>query len=264
MISQDSRPPVVESVGETKSTHQAPPVAARTPVTIDAAALSNTRHELFAQHVAAGHSLADACRHAGYSESSRHVVSAHAGRLASLPAVRARIAALREAAAELATISIASRMAWLDSVVSADMYEVERVVACPCPHCWPDDATLAAATQRYLDALGTPAPLPPPDTTAPRVDCPSGPHRRIETTPTAELSGAARAAYRGARYRADGSIEVLTEDRAQCVDILNKMQGVYVTKVESKSLHLHGTVLTDEHATPDALLSAYKLTRVQP
>jgi hypothetical protein len=264
MVSQDNLPTAQWSVGCNKSAALVPAGAIAAPMTIDAAALSNSRHELFAQHVAAGHSLADACRHAGYSDSSRQVVSAHAGRLASLPAVRARISALREAAAELATISIASRMAWLDSVVSADMYEVERVVACPCPHCWPDDAALAVATQRYLDALSTPTPLPPPDTTAPRVDCTSGPHRRIETTPTAELSGAARAAYRGARYRADGSIEVLTEDRAQCADLLNKMQGVYVTRTESKNLHLHGAVLTDEHATPDALLASYKLTRVQP
>jgi hypothetical protein len=264
MISQDNSPTAQGSGGQSKLVALVPVSAIAAPVIIDDAALTNTRWELFAQHVAAGHSLADARRHAGYSDSSRHVVSAQAGRLASLPAVRARIAALREAAAELATISIASRMAWLDSVVSADMYEVERVVACPCPHCWPDDATLAVATQRYLDALGTPTPLPPPDTAAPRVDCPIGPHRRIETTPTAELSGAARAAYRGARYRTDGSIEVLTEDRAQCADLLNKMQGVYVTRTENKNLNINASVLTDEHATPDALLASWKLAKVQP
>lgn len=237
--------------------------SATVPATIDAGALTNSRWELFAQNVVAGHSYANSYRDAGYGDLQPTTLWANASRLAAMPIVQARIRALREAAAERAVISVASRMAWLDSAASADMYELERVVACPCPHCWPDDATLAVATQRYLDALGTSEPLPPPDITAPRVDCFRGPHRAIETTPTAELSGNARAAYRGARYRADGTIEVLTEDRTTCIDLLNKMQGVYVTRTENKNFNINASVLTDEHTTPDALLASYKLTKVQ-
>ena len=119
---------------------------------IDAAALPNSRHELFAQHVAAGLSLADSYRSAGYSDTSDTAVRAHSSRLAATYPVQARIRALREAAAERAEISIASRMAWLDSVVHADAGELSRVVTCPCPHCW-EDAAYARATQLYLASL---------------------------------------------------------------------------------------------------------------
>jgi hypothetical protein len=219
-------------------------------------ALPNSRHELFAQHVAAGHSLADSYRAAGYSDTSDIAVRAHSSRLASTHAVQARIRALREAAAERAEISIAARMAWLNDVVHADAAELSRVVACPCRFCW-DDAAYASAVQRYMASVETAAPLPPPDPTAPRADCYAGPHQRVELVPTAELSGPARAAYRGARQKADGSIEVLFEDRAQCVDLLNKMQGVYVTRTESKSLNISATVDATD-TTPAALLSAFK------
>jgi hypothetical protein len=228
-----------------------PASAGTAPVTIDVAALPNSRHELFAQHVAAGHSLADSYRNAGYSDVLPAAVWAHASRLAASHAVQARIRALREAGAERAVISISSRMQWLNDVVHADPSELSRVVACPCSACW-DDMALAVAVQRYVASTGTPAPLPPPDTTAPRADCPKGPHQRVEIVPTAELSGPARAAFRGARMKSDGSIEVLMEDRAQCVDLLNKMQGVYVSRTLNANVSV--TVPVPDNITPaDAL-----------
>jgi len=235
------------------------PNTAAVPATIDAAALPNSRHELFAQNVAAGHSLADAYRGAGYGDLQPAVVWACASRLASSHAVQARIRALRDAAAAHAVISIASRISWLDAVVHADRYELERVVACLCSECWPDDQTYATAVQRYLASLGTPAALPPPDISAPRVDCHRGPHQRIETTNTADLSGNARAAYRGARYRPDGSIEVLMEDRQSASDQLNKMQAVYVSKSLNISATLNVPALKD--VTTDqalAMLESFK------
>ena len=222
-----------------------------------AAPLSNSRWELFAQHVAAGFSQSESYAAAGYRDLSPAVLGVNACRLAATPAVQARIRALRGAAAERAEISIASRMAWLNDVVHADAAELSQVVRCICPHCWPDEMAYARAVQAYLDALDAATPLPPPDTAAPRHDCPHGPHQRVELVPTAELSGAARAAFRGARQKSDGSIEVLMEDRAQCVDLLNKMQGVYVTKTESKNLNINATVDAAD-LTPAALLARFK------
>src|ERR1700722_17758388 len=110
MVLEDNRPTALGSDGEPKSQHQAPAV-------IDAAALPNSRHELFAQHVAAGHSLFDSYVGAGYSDVLPTAVRAHASRLAASRAVQARIRTLRDAAAELAVISISSRMQWLNDVV---------------------------------------------------------------------------------------------------------------------------------------------------
>jgi hypothetical protein len=255
MIQEDTRPTDTGSDGAVELTHQA-------PVVIEAAALQNSRHELFAQHVAAGHSLADSYRAAGYSDAVYAAVTAHSSRLAASHVVQARINALKQAAAQRAEISIASRMAWLDSVVHADAAELSRVVACPCRFCW-DDAAYAVAVQRYMSSTETAAPLPPPDTTAPRADCPIGPHQRVELVPTAELSGSARAAYRGARMKADGSIEVLLEDRQSAVDLLNRMQSVYVQRTESRSLSISATVDATD-ATPEALLAAYNRSRGMP
>ncbi|HEY2417980.1 MAG TPA: hypothetical protein VGH84_08670 [Steroidobacteraceae bacterium] len=239
------------SVSGAESAHQAPAV-------IDSATLPNARHEAFAQHIAAGHSLAESYSAAGYVGTPQ-ALAANASRLAAMHHVRARIRQLTDAAAERAEISIASRMAWLETVRHADYSEFERVVACPCRLCW-DDAAYATAVQQHLDAPDT---VPAPDIEAPRPDCPGGPHVRIDTTPTALLSGAARAAYRGARYRPDGTIEVLKEERSQCIDLLNKMQGVYVTRVESRSLNISATVDAAD-CEPAALLAAYNRSRGAP
>jgi hypothetical protein len=200
--------------------------------------LDNCRWELFAQHVAAGYPKPDAYVAAGYKGLTHEVRRVNSSRLASMPPVQARIRVLRTAAAERATISIAERMAWLDNCTHVDMTDVQRVERCPCQHCWPDDATYAAAVQAYLAALGSSSPLPPPDIEAPRASCRIGPHLRIDTTPTDEWSGATRASFRGARYRPDGSIEVLMEDRQSAADQLNKLQAAYVSRSESVTAHV--------------------------
>ena len=250
MIFDDTRRTVNKSVGEAELTHQV--------VAVIGTALPNSRHELFAQHVASGKSLTESYTAAGYA-GSQSAVHANACRLAATHAVQARIRSLREDCAERAEISIASRMAWLDSVVHADAAELSRVVACPCRFCW-DDAAYATAVQRYMASMETAAPLPPPDTTAPRIDCPMGPHQRVELVPTAELSGPARAAFRGARMKADGSIEVLMEDRQSAVDLLNRMQNIYLQRSESRSLNISATVDAAD-VTPAALLEAYNRSR---
>lgn len=224
------------------------------PATIGTA-LPNSRHELFAQHVASGKSLTEAYAAAGYA-GSLTALRANACRLAATHAVQIRIRMLANAAAEIAEISIASRMALLDSFVHAPVYELERVVRCVCEKCWPD-VVYAETVAVYLASPDT---VPPPDVDAPRPGCPGGPHQRIETTPTDELSGAARAAYRGARYRPDGSIEVLTEDRQSAIDLLNKMQNVYVQRSESRSLSI-SAVVDAADVTPAALLESYNRSR---
>ncbi len=212
------------------SVQQAPAMPA-----IDATvALSNCRWELFAQHVAAGYPKGEAYAAAGYTGLSSEVERVNSSRLAAMPPVQARICALRDAGAARAVVSIASRMQWLDTVVHVDMTDVTRVVRCVCPSCWPD-MVYAEAVARYLASPDT---VPPPDVDAPRPGCPGGPHMRIDTTPTDEWSGATRASFRGARYRPDGSIEVLMEDRQTAADQLNKLQAAYVSRSENITAHV--------------------------
>src|SRR5258708_19075099 len=99
MILEGTRPTALRSAGNLESAHQAPDV-------IESAALPTSRHELFAQYVAAGHSLADSYRAAGYSDAVYAAVTAHSSRLAATHAVQTRINALKQAAAERAEISI--------------------------------------------------------------------------------------------------------------------------------------------------------------
>jgi hypothetical protein len=212
------------------SVHHAPALTA-----FDATApLANCRWELFAQHVAAGYPKADAYKAAGYKGLTHESLRVNSIRLAAVPPVQARLRALRTAAAERAVVSIASRMAWLNDVVHTDLADVSRVVRCVCSQCWTDEA-YALALQHHLHA---PDAVAPPDVDAPRPGCPGGPHQRIEVTPTDELSGPARAAYRGARYRPDGSIEVLMEDRQSAADQLNKLQAAYVSRSENITAHV--------------------------
>lgn len=184
----------------------------------------SARHEAFARAVATGESHTAA--YAKIYRVKARCAQIAGSRLACKPKVIERIRQLNAAAAERAEISIAARMAWLDSIVRANPAELTRVVACPCPACWD-----SKAIKRYPKQST-------PDQSAPRSDCLRGPHHRIELVPTSELSGSARALYRGARQRSDGSIEVLLEDRQAASDQLNRMQSVYV----SKSINLNVSV----------------------
>jgi hypothetical protein len=197
-------------------------------------ALSNCRWELFAQHVAAGYPKAEAYAAAGYTGLSPEVARVNSSRLAAMPPVQARIRALRDAGAARAVVSIASRLQWLDTVVHVDMTDVQRLVRSACPGCWPD-AAYAEAVGRYIASPDT---EPRPDVDAPRPGCPGGPHMRIENTPTDEWSNATRASFRGARYRPDGSIEVMMEDRQSAADQLNKLQAAYVSRSENITAHV--------------------------
>src|ERR1700722_6519181 len=120
------------------------------PAIVDAGTpLSNTRHEKFAQLVAAGNSHTSAYREAGYS-GTYSAVASHAHRLAAEPRVQARISSLCRFAAASATFDVQARMSALLDIAEADPGEVARVVRVPCRHCWPA-VTIAAA----MDAAAT-------------------------------------------------------------------------------------------------------------
>jgi hypothetical protein len=174
--------------------------------------LENAKHELFAQRVAAGASYKDAYEAAfpNPTQSARH----HASRLAHDITIRARVQQLTRATAERATHSIAERLQTLVDIASADPGELARVVDVVCGHCWTDEAVAAVLDAGML-----------PDTTAPRPDCRKGPHKRVELTPTSELSGQARRLLKGARQKADGSIEVTTHDQLAATRLLAELSG---------------------------------------
>jgi hypothetical protein len=179
--------------------------------------LENPKHELFAQRVAAGASYKDSYEAAFHNptQSVRH----NASRLAHDITIRARIQQLTRATAERATHSIAERLQTLADIASADPGELARVVDVTCPQCWTDEAIALVLDAGML-----------PDTTSPRPDCRRGPHKRVELTPTSELSGQARRLLKGARQKADGSIEVTTHDQLAATRLLAELSGWLVTQ----------------------------------
>jgi hypothetical protein len=82
------------------------------------------------------------------------------------------------------------------------------------------------------------------------------------TADTTTLQGAERRLYKGYEIARDGSVRILMHDQMAARDMANKSAALYIQRNENKNLNLHATVLVDEHATPDALLASYKLTRV--
>jgi phage terminase small subunit len=188
-----------------------------------------------------------------------------ASKLAKLPAIVARVRELQTIAAEATTISVRERMAWLDAIVHADPSELTRLVGYACRHCngvnhayqWRDGAELARAVDRYMSDLAAydatqgkrkrPARPTMPSAeggfgyrhdSPPSESCPKcyGKLVRVELTPHDQLSGPARALFKGVKQKADGSIEVLMHDQAAASDQLNKLQAAYTTVSLSASV----------------------------
>ena len=146
-----------------------------------------------------------------------NTVAVRAFELRHRPEIAERIRQLQAAAAKGTTIDVRTRMLWLEDIRTADPCEVVRVVAEPCPSCWPE------TTQD-----------------APRADC-ADCHgegiARVKVTPTELLSAGARRLVRSIRQKASGEIEVRLHDQLEAVDMLNRMQGVYVDRSLSVTAH---------------------------
>jgi hypothetical protein len=188
--------------------------------------------------------------------------------------VAARILELRNAIAQTFVIDEAVLKLAAFEIAEADPTVLQHVRVFACAMCWSEEQ-LAREVTRYLASVGTRAPLEPPTDFTPNDDPFAPVNGRCEscmgagrivtyTADTTTLQGAERRLYKGFEITRDGSVRILMHDQMAARDMANKANGVYVVRTENKNFNINASVLTDEHATPDALLSAYKLTRAQP
>ena len=230
-------------------------------IAADASApLPNAAQEKFAQLVAAGNSY-KASYLAAYPNAGT-VVRHSASHLAAQPHVQDRVRAIQLAAARANQADVRAYLQRLAAIASADPGELARVVTEPCigaNGCWSDDAIAAA-----LDAAGQ-ANAPAPDLTQPRPSCErcgGQGVRRVELTPTSELSGQARALMKSIKMKSDGSIEVAVHDQIAATRLLAELSGWIVS--QNANLNLNATV-PDAPApvsADDALKAFHALRRV--
>lgn len=167
-----------------------------------------------------------------------------ASRLAADPEIAARIRELQDkAAAAVALPSAAQRIAELREVECANPDEIIGIRWVNCRHCrgenhkyqWRDDMDYAAACDAaQAKGAGT---LPPMDggfgfngTLEPVNDCPvcwGVGEQRPFVADTSKLSRGAARLYRGAKIKADGSVEIILADKTKYSDMLNRIQGIY-------------------------------------
>ncbi len=190
-------------------------------------------------------------------------------------------------AAEGTTISARARMVRLQLITEADPGELVSVIAEACRWChgaghayqWVDLAeylqalSAAVAKNEKRAARGrSQLPLPSdsggydfdpqaePAATCPR--CNGDGVQRLRVTPTDKLSASGRALLKGVRQKSTGEIEVMFHDALAASDQLNRMQGVYVERSESRNLNVNATI--DAKATDvsaDNLLALWKESR---
>jgi phage terminase small subunit len=233
--------------------------------------------EAFAQMYVGEGNAADAyrtCYEVG-ADTLPNTVKRLAHKLRHSAPVARRIRELQAAAADTFVVSVAARMADLHDIATADASELSRVVTECCRYCygegakpqWFDEAELAAAVDRAVASQDSHKPLPMPEfggfgfnpTLAPVDDCRRCHGHgvpRVLHTPTDQLSPQARKLYKGARQKADGSIEIETENRLTAADQLARLAGFYVERSESRSLNLSLSATTDYD--PATLLAQYK------
>jgi hypothetical protein len=199
------------------------------------------RQERYARCVAAGMSYAEAFRQGGLVASTVGSQSQQISDLNRNPGVRARVRELRAAVDAEIVSTLTERMAWLRLIINADPEELSRVVVDPCDHCW-STALVAEAWAAHFDPSPFAEERPPqPNTTKPRAGCThckGRGYQRVELTPTDELSPEGRALFKGASQDKDGVITISTQSKSEAAEMLNKLQGAYV----SRSMNFNATV----------------------
>jgi len=172
-------------------------------------------------------------------------IATDASRLALDPEVAARIRELQDAAAARTAIpTAAQRIQEMREVEQANPDEIIGIRWVNCRYCrgidhkfqWRDDMDYAAACDAAL-APGGRGKLPSMDggfgfngTLEPVNDCPvcwGVGEQRSYVADTSKLSRGAARLYRGAKIKADGSIEILLADKSKYTDMLNRIQGIY-------------------------------------
>lgn len=178
-------------------------------------------------------------------------VATDASRLAADPEVAARIQALRdEAAAAVCLPTAAERIAEMREVEQANPDEIIGIRWVNCRYCrgedhkwqWRDDMEYAQACDAAR--LKGAALFPTCEggmgfngTLEPVNDCPvcwGVGEQRPYVADTSKLSRGAARLYRGAKIKADGSIEILLADKSKYTDMLNRIQGIYKDSTASQ------------------------------
>jgi phage terminase small subunit len=245
------------------------------------------KREAFAQHYAANGNATAAFRAAFDAAGLKTRSVRELGyRTAHEPAVRARVRELLAAAAEGATISARARMVRLQLITEADPGELVRVVSECCRHChgvghafqWVDLSEYLAAldaaeakNEARLAERKKPRALPGDQggygfepNAEPAEDCPRCFGRgtqRVVVTDTDRLSASARALLKGVRMKSTGELEVLFHDQLSASDQLNRMQGAYIERSESRTLNVHTTLPAPADMSPQALLELWRGAR---
>lgn len=172
-------------------------------------------------------------------------IATDASRLALDPEVAARIRELQDRAAAAVCLPTASqRIAEMREVEQANPDEIIGIRWVNCRHCrgvdhkyqWRDDMDYAAACDAALGVMRT-GKLPSMDggfgfngTLEPISDCPvcwGVGEQRPYVADTSKLSRGAARLYRGAKIKADGSVEIILADKSKYTDMLNRIQGIY-------------------------------------
>jgi phage terminase small subunit len=170
-------------------------------------------------------------------------VASEASRIAAKPHVAARIAELRQIAAERTAIpALEVRIRELRELETADPREIVGIHWGACRYCygidhhyqWSDDLEYAQACD---EAVKVRQPLP--DMTGgfefsplrdPHPECPRcfgiG-IQRPYVTDTRKLSKSAARLYKGVKIKGNGDIEILLHDQQKATDMLNRIQGAY-------------------------------------
>jgi phage terminase small subunit len=172
-------------------------------------------------------------------------VSSDASRLAALPEVAARIRELQDAAAAAVALPTASqRIAEMREVEASNPDEIIGIRWVNCRYCrgadhrfqWRDEMEYATAYDAALKPGGN---LKLPDmaggfgfngTLEPVSECPvcwGVGEQRPYVADTSKLSRGAARLYRGAKIKADGSVEIILADKSKYTDMLNRIQGIY-------------------------------------
>jgi phage terminase small subunit len=176
------------------------------------------------------------------------------------PRVAERIRQLIAEAAEGTTVSARARMVRLQEIVDGDPGELVRVVAECCRWChghghayqWIDGAEYAQALRVAMVASQVrpraERPLPTDDggygfdaRREPHEECPrcgGEGHQVVRITPTEALSPSARRLFKSVRQKASGEIEVRLHDQLEALDMLNRMQNVYIERSVNLTAHV--------------------------
>lgn len=177
------------------------------------------------------------------SDTKWTTIASEAHKLSSQPDIAARIRELQDAAAaSVALPSAAQRIAELREVEIANPDEIIGIRWVNCRHCrgeghafqWRDDMEYAQACD-VARAASTSFPscdggIGYNGTMEPVADCPvcwGVGEQRPFVADTSKLSRGAARLYRGAKIKADGSVEIILADKTKYSDMLNRIQGIY-------------------------------------